>query len=76
MSASTKEYKCKYCRGPFTARTADRKRGWARFCGKSCAASYKSVGRRRNGFVGRDLDDDYYSLMDIMDEVESPHGQD
>ena len=36
MSAAT--YKCVNCKDPFTARTADRKRGWARFCSKSCKA--------------------------------------
>lgn len=37
--ASTATYKCECCRQPFTARVADRKRGWARFCSKSCKAS-------------------------------------
>lgn len=37
--ASTATYKCDNCRDPFTARTADRKRGWARFCSKSCKAA-------------------------------------
>jgi hypothetical protein len=38
--ATTAEYKCanKSCGKVFTARTADRKRGWARFCSKSCKA--------------------------------------
>lgn len=31
-------YKCAQCGDPFTARTVDRKRGWARFCSKSCKA--------------------------------------
>lgn len=31
-------YKCGRCGNPFTARLADRKRGWARFCSKSCKA--------------------------------------
>ena len=31
-------YLCLNCGDPFTARTADRKRGWARFCSKSCKA--------------------------------------
>ncbi|WP_093305951.1 hypothetical protein ABL840_08980 [Variovorax sp. NFACC27] len=35
---STAVYKCVNCGEPFTARTADRKRGWARFCSKSCKA--------------------------------------
>lgn len=36
--ASTATYKCARCGAPFTARTADRARGWARFCSKSCKA--------------------------------------
>lgn len=36
--ASTVEVNCAWCSGRFTARTADRKRGWARFCSKSCKA--------------------------------------
>ena len=35
---STQTYKCACCGGNFTARTADRARGWARFCNKSCKA--------------------------------------
>lgn len=31
-------YKCQCCGGEFDAREADRKRGWARFCSKSCKA--------------------------------------
>lgn len=31
-------YRCACCGDPFTARTADRKRGWARYCSKSCKA--------------------------------------
>lgn len=34
----TATYKCKCCGDPFVARVADRKRGWARFCSKSCKA--------------------------------------
>jgi len=30
--------KCKNCGDPFTARTADVKRGWGKFCSKSCKA--------------------------------------
>ena len=36
---STAQYKCQQCKGLFTARTADRVRGWARFCSKSCKAT-------------------------------------
>ena len=32
------ECKCKQCKQPFMARVADRKRGWGRFCSKSCKA--------------------------------------
>lgn len=30
--------KCKCCRQPFEARVADRRRGWGKFCSKSCKA--------------------------------------
>jgi len=36
--AATATYQCKRCQKPFTARTADRARGWAQFCSKSCKA--------------------------------------
>lgn len=32
------EVKCISCKKPFMARTADRKRGWGKFCSKSCKA--------------------------------------
>lgn len=36
--AAVETYKCDRCGDPFEARTADRKRGWARFCSKQCKA--------------------------------------
>ena len=36
--ASTATYQCKECKKPFGARAADRARGWALFCSKSCKA--------------------------------------
>jgi hypothetical protein len=44
---STATYKCQRCGSAFTARTADRKRGWARFCSKSCKAVKQT---QRNGY--------------------------
>lgn len=38
--------KCKLCKNEFSARVADRKRGWARFCSKSCKALKQE---RQNG---------------------------
>lgn len=38
LRGATAEYKCKCCGMPFIARVADRERGWARFCSKSCKA--------------------------------------
>ncbi len=35
------EVKCKQCNKKFEARVADRKRGWAIFCSKSCKGLYK-----------------------------------
>ncbi len=34
-------YQCKSCGDDFVARVADRNRGWARFCSKSCKASHQ-----------------------------------
>ena len=35
------EVKCLQCKVVFQARVADRKRGWAKFCTKSCKASHQ-----------------------------------
>lgn len=32
------QYTCACCQGVFTARIADRKRGWALYCSKRCKA--------------------------------------
>lgn len=37
LRGATAQYKC-HCGATFTARVADRKRGWARNCSKSCKA--------------------------------------
>lgn len=42
MGVATVECKCNCCQKPFIARVADRKRGWARFCSKSCKAKSQS----------------------------------
>lgn len=51
MSAATATYRCKCCGDPFVARTADRKRGWAKFCSKSCKAirQTQKTGRAQGG---------------------------
>lgn len=50
--ASTATYHCARCGDPFTARTADRKRGWARFCSKTCKA-IRQTQRTGVGHEGR-----------------------
>jgi predicted transglutaminase-like cysteine proteinase len=35
---SKAQYNCRTCDTMFTARTADRDRGWAQFCSKACKA--------------------------------------
>ena len=47
---TTATYQCKTCRSDFTARIADRARGWARYCSKSCKAIKQA---RRTGLSGR-----------------------
>lgn len=47
MTAKSIEVTCKCCPDKFIAKVADRKRGWAQFCSKSCAAYWKTYGKRR-----------------------------
>lgn len=52
-------YKCTNCKDEFTARTADRARGWARFCSKSCKAKKQEArtGQYSALLQGRGSDD-------------------
>jgi hypothetical protein len=47
------ERTCRNCRCKFMARSADVKRGWAKFCSKSCKAITQT---RRTGYAGPDED--------------------
>jgi len=38
IGAKTVVVDCQRCKQPFTACVADRKRGWGKFCSKSCKA--------------------------------------
>jgi len=51
VRGSTSIYKCRCCGNSFEARTADRARGWALYCTKSCKATAQS--RERNGLSPR-----------------------
>lgn len=50
--------KCKNCGDSFMAKSADVKRGWAKFCSKSCKAREQT---RRTGYSGP-REDSYLSL--------------
>ena len=56
---NTRQYTCR-CGKLFTARVADRNRGWARFCSKSCKATEQET---RTGqyaaYKNRETDEDY-----------------
>jgi hypothetical protein len=47
--------KCESCKGEFKARAADRKRGWGKFCSKSCKATKqeKRTGQYANYIHGK-----------------------
>jgi hypothetical protein len=49
MRGATVVVKCQRCKQSFAARVADRKRGWGRFCSKSCKAIRQT---QRTGYVG------------------------
>ena len=44
---SMQTVKCKKCKRPFEARTADINRGWGKFCSKSCKASNQGYKPRK-----------------------------
>jgi len=57
--ANMKEVKCENCSEIFHARVADRKRGWGKYCSKSCKATAQTrnknyrKGRKNNFEIGR-----------------------
>lgn len=51
--------KCKCCKQPMTVRLADHKRGWGKFCSKSCKAieQTRRTGRANpDSYRRRDID--------------------
>jgi len=56
MRGRTVEVKCS-CGETFTARVADRKRGWGKYCSKSCKAKTQE---QRTGQYKSLLRDNYY----------------
>lgn len=65
---ATATYRCKCCGDPFTARTADRKRGWARFCSKRCKAIRQT---QRTGYAGPGRGGGTGEYLGSLDDVES-----
>ena len=45
-----REYKCEKCESIFTAKVADRRRGWAKCCSKKCAAFIREKQLNRKGY--------------------------
>lgn len=74
MSGKTITVSCKTCRNPFTARVADRKRGWARFCSKSCKARWQEsrTGQYRRYLKCKQIADDGHIVeCDFGDDCET-----
>ena len=46
MRGITAKYNCRACNALFTARVADRNRGWAQFCSKSCKQVIQEEGKK------------------------------
>lgn len=53
--------RCKRCREEFVARVADRKRGWAVFCSKSCKAIAQEARTGQHRAHINKIDSDYFS---------------
>lgn len=78
MAGKYDEFTCKCCPDKFMARQADRKRGWAQFCSKSCAAYWKQYGRRRGhqSVEMRQAAIDRNSIERLQRESEASHPHD
>lgn len=59
---------CEWCQGLFTARIADRKRGWARFCSKTCKAKEQEKRTGQNRAYQQNLPDRLGHMEDIDHE--------
>lgn len=69
-------YNCKHCRDPFSAREADRRRGWARFCSKSCKAKHQERRTGQNAAYHARQSERALDKRDaILDSVTTSHGQ-
>ncbi|QGH73802.1 hypothetical protein [Vibrio phage vB_VhaM_VH-8] len=71
------EVKCKQCQEPFMARVADRKRGWGKFCSKSCKAKkqtnskgnhYKSYRKAYENYSDYVDDDEHFGNVVITQD--------
>lgn len=67
--------KCKCCKVEFQARVADIKRGWGKFCSKSCKATYQEVKTGQFKDYLRNQDDDFSSCGNMMTSGYFGHGQ-
>lgn len=72
---------CAVCNAPFQARLADIKRGWAKTCSKSCAASRKNsrLARKNRGIWAkpiRQAEPEWHiaGLNCMMDHDDLQHG--
>lgn len=55
---ATGQFKCQRCGITFTARLADRARGWAKSCSKSCAANVREKALGTHRFSDGRFEDD------------------
>lgn len=64
------QIKCAQCTKTFTARQADRNRGWAKFCSKSCKAKkqVKTIPFNRDKYESYLQDAWYVDVNDVDDE--------
>ena len=62
------QVKCAQCRNTFMARQADRNRGWARYCSKSCKARNQV---KREFYKPRDS-----RIYDDLEDVGHPLAED
>ena len=64
------EVKCAVCGVNFMARIADRKRGWAKCCSKSCACkkSNKDTGKYEGYLKSKEENEDCWDIVSVFDD--------
>lgn len=75
MRGAKVKVKCANCDEEFLAKVADRKRGWGRFCSKSCKASKQEKKTGQNARYLKRKNEDRTLVIPSFESGAFGHGQ-